>query len=62
MITANDLLWKRIVISVCNAVFAKFAKYYSRTENDWGLIYNQANVLDFIIKLDLYKVWDRQKK
>ena len=58
---ANNLLWKRIVISVCNAIFAKFAKYYSRTENDGGLINNLVNVLDFTIKLDLYKVWDRQK-
>ena len=58
---ANDLLWKRIVINVCNAVSAKFANYYSRTENDGGLIYNLANVLDFTMKFNLYKVWDRQK-
>lgn len=62
MIIVNDLSWKLIIINVCNAIFAKFAKYYSETENNKNMIYNLANVLDFTIKLDLYKTWDRQKK
>ena len=48
-------LYKIIIIKICETIEIEFKKYYFKTKKNNDLIYNFANILNFISKLNLYK-------
>ncbi len=51
----NACFLKTFIIKVCELVFTKLAKYYSKIKNKDELIYNFVIILDFTQKLNLYQ-------
>jgi len=47
IICDNAYFLKTLVIKVCELIFTKFAKYYSKTRSKNELIYNFAIILNF---------------
>ena len=60
-IRVNMCSFSSIIIKTCEQNFKKFAKYYFKIENKNDLIYNLINVLNFNIKLNLYKLWNQNE-
>ena len=56
IIRVNIYCLTNIVIKICNKVATKLAKYYSRTKELDNILYNFVNILDFIKKINLYKL------
>ncbi len=46
----------KIVTRACNKASTKLAKYYSKTKELDGTLYNLVNILDSTQKLSLYKM------
>ncbi len=44
-----------IIIKACEKVLIKLTKYYFKIENSGEIIYNIINILNFTMKLSLYK-------
>ncbi len=49
-----------VIVKTCKKVLIKLAKYYVKIEDSDKTIYNFANILNFTMKLDLYKTWDNK--
>ena len=47
---------KRTIVVVCDTITKKLNKYYFKINDKSGLVYNLANIFDFIIKLKIYKI------
>jgi len=56
IIRVNIYCLTNIVIKICNKASTKLAKYYSRTKELDNILYNFVNILDFIKKINLYKL------
>ena len=52
---------KALILTACEKAIRKLRKYYARTINEGGRIYNLANILDPTSKLSLYEGWDRDE-
>ena len=55
-IRANICSFSSIIIQTYEQNFKKLAKYYFKIENKNDLIYNLIDILNFDIKLNLYKL------
>jgi len=47
-----------VIVKTYKKVSIKLAKYYVKIEDSDETIYNLANILNSIMKLSLYKIWD----
>ncbi len=47
-----------VIVKTCKKVSIKLVKYYVKIKYSNETIYNLANILNSIIKLSLYKIWD----
>ncbi len=47
-----------VIVKTCKKVSIKLAKYYVKIEDNDETIYNLANILNFTMKLNLYKTWN----
>ena len=56
IIRINIYFSKNIVFKVCNKVSTKLAKYYLKTKELNNTLYNFVNILDFIQKINFYKL------
>ena len=59
IIRRNTCLYKVIIIKICETIEIKLKKYDFKKKSN--LIYNFVNILNFISKLNLYKIWNRSK-
>ena len=58
IIRKNICSYKIIIIKICEIIKINFKKYYFKKKD---LIYNFVHILNFISKLNLYKIWNRLK-
>ena len=49
---SNDM--KRLIVKICETINQQFSKYYFKIENKNNLIYNFANILNSIMKTNIY--------
>ncbi len=47
-----------VIVKTCKKVSIKLAKYYVKIKDSNETIYNLANILNFTMKLNLYKTWN----
>ena len=59
IISESTYFYKDIINTACDKVIAKTEKCYLRTEDKDGLLYNLVVILNFINKLNMYKIWDQ---
>ncbi len=55
-IRRNTYSLSTVIIKTYKKVSIKLAKYYVKIKNSNETIYNLANILNFIMKLSLYKI------
>ena len=60
-IRASICSFSSIIIKICEQNFKKLVKYYFKIESKNDLIYNLINILNFNIKLNLYKLWNQNE-
>jgi len=56
IIRVNNYFSTNIVIKIYNKVSTKFAKYYSRIKELNNILYNLVNILNFMQKINFYKL------
>ena len=52
----NTYLYKNIINIAYDKIITKAKKYYSKTEDKSGILYNLTVILNFINKLNIYKL------
>ncbi len=57
-IRRSTCLLSAVIVKTYEKVSIKLAKYYVKIEDSNETIYNLANILNSIMKLSLYKIWD----
>ena len=50
----NDM--KKLIVKVCETINQKLSKYYFKIENKNDLIYNFVNILNSIMKTNIYEI------
>ena len=53
---------KKLIVKVCETINQNFSKYYFKIENKNDLIYNLVNILNSIIKTNIYEIWNKKKQ
>ncbi len=57
-IRRNTCSSSAVIIKIYKKVLIKLAKYYVKIKDSDETIYNLANILNFTMKLNLYKTWN----